>query len=136
MISKMLVPSLYSKPKILTPRQWIPVYLTPKFGLNDSEKEKACLFVDDLLVLLNNHWVHDTEVFAHERLRIQMALLLVIGGCTATRPSALVGKRPLLYEDIELVLVRNPVKGSPSLGMKVNLKNIKRSGGKSREQVS
>jgi hypothetical protein len=65
-----------------------------------------------------------------------MALLLVIGGCTATRPSALVGQMPLLYEDIELVLVRNPVKGSPSLGIKVNLKNIKRSGGKSREQVS
>lgn len=37
-------------------------YLTPRFGLTDLEKEKACLFVDDLLVLLNNHWVHDTEV--------------------------------------------------------------------------
>ncbi|KAI9763366.1 MAG: hypothetical protein M1840_000558 [Geoglossum simile] len=96
-------------------KNWIPLYLTPHFGLNDSEKEKACLFVDDLSVLLNCHWVRDTEIFAHERLRVQMALLLLISGCTATRPVR--GKGPI-----------------PVIAMRLSLKHIKRSGGKSREK--
>jgi hypothetical protein len=71
-------------------------------------------------------------VFAHERLRVQLALLLLISGFTATRPGALVGRKPLLYEHIKLLLVRSPIKGQrPSLAMRVNLAHIKRSGGKS-----
>ena len=109
------------------------MHLTPRFHLDDSEKEKASLFVEDLCVIQNVHWVRDTEVFLHERFRVQMSPLLIIAGCTATRPSALVGKRPLLYEDIQFQVF------SPSIGgqlsrviMTLNLKHIKRSGGKSR----
>ena len=106
--------------------------MTPLFDLDDSEKEKACLFVDDLSVLLNCHWVRDSEVFAHERLRVQMALLLLVSGCTATRPGALIGERPLLYDDIKLFLVwgEGPV---TVIAMRLSLKHIKRSEGKSRE---
>ncbi|KAH0559988.1 hypothetical protein GP486_003490 [Trichoglossum hirsutum] len=111
----------------------IPSYLTPQFGLDDSEKEKACLFVDDLSVLLNCHWVRDTEIFAHERLHVQMAFLLLVSGCTATRPGALVGKRPLLYSDIKLFLVQGEEQ-VPTIAMRLSLKHIKRSGRKSRDR--
>ena len=83
---------------ILTLQQWIPQYLTPLFGLDDLEKEKAGLFVEDLCTLQNGHWVRDTEVFVHKRLRVQMSPFLTLAGCTATWPKALVG---LQYKDIE-----------------------------------
>jgi hypothetical protein len=62
-----------------------------------------------------------------------MALLLLISGCTATRPGALVGKRPLLYDDIKLFLVRDERSSVPVIAMRLSLKHIKRSGGKSKE---
>ncbi|OAA47109.1 hypothetical protein NOR_02745 [Metarhizium rileyi] len=37
---------------------------------NTSKKEKASIFVKDLAVLLNHHWIRDEEVFEHERLRL------------------------------------------------------------------
>ncbi|KAH6667822.1 hypothetical protein B0J14DRAFT_675844, partial [Halenospora varia] len=109
-------------------RNWIPQVLTPTFGLDDSEKEKSGLFVEDLCRLQNAHWVRDTEVFAHERLRVQLSPFLALAGCTATRPKALVGLR---YEDIEFQLFPPRVKGRPPIViMKLNLKRVKRSGGK------
>jgi hypothetical protein len=42
--------------------QWIPAVLTPLFGLDDSEKEKASIFVEDLCFIQTMHWVRDTEV--------------------------------------------------------------------------
>ena len=81
--------------------QWLYTFITPEFSLDTSEKEKAALFVEDLCVLQNGHWVRDTEVFTHKRLRVQMSPLITIAGCTATRLSALVGEKPLLYSDIE-----------------------------------
>ncbi|PVH70401.1 hypothetical protein DL98DRAFT_136727 [Cadophora sp. DSE1049] len=109
-------------------RNWIPQVLTPAFGLDDSEKEKSGLFVEDLCRLQNAHWVRDTEVFAHERLRVQLSPFLSLAGCTATRPKALVGLR---YEDIEFQLFPPRVKGRPPIViMKLNLNRVKRSGGK------
>ncbi|KAI9759771.1 MAG: hypothetical protein M1840_003088 [Geoglossum simile] len=62
-----------------------------------------------------------------------MALLLLISGCTATRPGTLVGKRPLLYNNVKLFLVRG--KGLVLvIAMRLSLKHIKRSGRKSREK--
>ncbi|KAG0645145.1 hypothetical protein D0Z07_9226 [Hyphodiscus hymeniophilus] len=107
-------------------RNWIPT-----LGLDDSEKDKAGLFMEDLCVLQNGHWVRDREVFAHERLRVQQSALLIFAACTSTRPKALVGKRPLLYEDIEFQVFPPPVKGQPPIVILIlNLKHIKRSGGK------
>jgi hypothetical protein len=74
------------------------------------------------------------EVYAHERLRVQLLPLLIIAGCTATRPKALVRKRPLLYKDIEFQVFPSSIKGRlPIIVMKLNLKHIKRSGGKSKK---
>jgi hypothetical protein len=104
------------------------------FGLDDSEKDKARLFVEDLCTLQNGHWVLDTEVYAHERLQVQLSPLLIIAGCTATRPKALVRKRPLLYKDIEFQVFPSLIKGRPLIiVMKLNLKHIKRSSRKSKK---
>jgi hypothetical protein len=69
-------------------------------------------------------------VFAHERLRVQLAANLILAGATATRPGALIGK--LLYEHIEFQLLP-PLPGDsrPRVVLKVMLKHVKRSGGKS-----
>ncbi|KAH0542484.1 hypothetical protein FGG08_003155 [Glutinoglossum americanum] len=62
-----------------------------------------------------------------------MALLLLISDYTATRPGALVGERPLLYNNIKLFLVQG--QGLvPVIAMRLSLKHIKRSGGKSRKK--
>ncbi|KAK3934194.1 hypothetical protein QBC46DRAFT_368380 [Diplogelasinospora grovesii] len=37
---------------------------------NTFKKEKAGIFVEDLAVLLNHHWIRDEEVFAYKRLRL------------------------------------------------------------------
>ncbi|KFY79510.1 hypothetical protein V499_01506 [Pseudogymnoascus sp. VKM F-103] len=111
--------------------QWIPQYLE----LDTSEKEKYALFVDDLCNLQHGNWVNDTELYPHERLRVQESLLMDFGGCTSSRPKALVGKRPLLYSDITFHLFPSMVKGKrPIIVMTLNLKHIKRSGGKSKKK--
>lgn len=46
--------------------------------------------VDDFYLLLHHHWVLDTSAFPEERQRVQLALLVLFQGGTATRPSALV----------------------------------------------
>jgi hypothetical protein len=77
--------------------------------------------------------VRDTEVFLHKQFWVQMSPLLIIASCTATRPSALVRKRPLLYKDIEFQVFSPSIRGQLSrVIMTLNLKHIKRSGGKSR----
>ncbi|KAK3939621.1 hypothetical protein QBC46DRAFT_342346 [Diplogelasinospora grovesii] len=86
---------------------WILTYVTPTYGLDTSKKEKAGIFVKDLAVLLNHHWIRDEEVFAHERLRLR-------------------------YEHLEFQLFP-PLSGDerPRIVLKVNLEHIKRSGGQS-----
>ncbi|KAH8758036.1 hypothetical protein F5883DRAFT_364281, partial [Diaporthe sp. PMI_573] len=109
-------------------RNWIHTYVTPTYGLDTTKKEKAGLFVEDLAMLLYHHWVRDEEIFAHERLRVQLAANLILAGATATRPGALIGQ--LLYERLEFQLF-SALSGEvrPRVVMKVYLKHIKRSGG-------
>jgi len=117
-------------PRKTNGQQWIHVYLTPTYGLDTSKKEKAGIFVEDLAILLNHHWIRDKEVFAHERLRVQLAANLILAGATATRPGALIGQ--LLYKHIEFQLFPPlPEEERLHVVLKVNLKHIKRSGGES-----
>lgn len=46
--------------------------------------------VDDLLILLQNHWIDDVTTFADERQRIQLALLLLTAAVTASRSCSLI----------------------------------------------
>ena len=111
-------------------RQWIHTYLTPTYGLDTTRKEKAGIFVEDLAALLNYHWIRDSEVFAHERLRVQLATNLILAGATATRPGALIGQ--LRYEHLEFQLFPPLASGErPRVVLRVNLEHIKRSGGRS-----
>jgi hypothetical protein len=75
--------------------------------------------------------VRDTEVYAHERLRVQLSPFLDLAGCTATRPKALVDVQ---YKDIEFQLFPPPIKGRPPIiVMRLNLKRVKRTGGKKKK---
>jgi hypothetical protein len=106
--------------------QWLP-----QLKLDNSDREKGALFVKDLRVLQHGLWVRDTEVFPHERLRVQESPLNIGTAGTATRPAALVRKKPLLYRHIEFQLFPPPREGLPPLVVLVlNLKHIKRSGGR------
>jgi hypothetical protein len=49
--------------------------------------------VDDLFLIQHHHWVMDTSIFPDERQRLQLALLILLGAYTATRPAALVYKK-------------------------------------------
>lgn len=112
------------------PCQWIPVTLTPALSLDTSAKNKSGLYVADLDLLLHHHWVLDVETFAHERLRVQLAAILVLAGATSTRPGALIGG--LCYKDVEFhVFPPAPGDRRARVGMVVNLTKTKRSAGKS-----
>lgn len=71
--------------------------------------------------------MRDKEVFVHERLRLQLALVLIIAGATSTRPGALMRLR---YKDITFALFP-PRSGEPRphLTMKLRLRETKTRGG-------
>jgi len=48
--------------------------------------------VDDVYLVLHHHWVLDISVFPDERQRLQLALLILFGAYTTSRPAALVYK--------------------------------------------
>ncbi|KAK7937639.1 uncharacterized protein PG986_014507 [Apiospora aurea] len=107
---------------------WIHAVLTPMFDLDTSKKDKAGLFVSDLDLILHHHWVKDEEVYAHERLRVQLALILIVAGATSTRPDALIGH--LRYRDVLFQLFPPGDGGTRSrLGLVVDLVNVKKTGG-------
>ncbi|ETS84054.1 hypothetical protein PFICI_05930 [Pestalotiopsis fici W106-1] len=100
--------------------------LKPRYNLSEEQKAKAGLYVEDLDILLSHHWLSDTEVFPHERLRLQLAILLTIAGATSSRPTALLSLR---YRDLEFA-VFPPTKGlgRSQLTLTVRLTNTKRRG--------
>ena len=110
--------------------QWIRTYLTPKYDLDTSSKEKAGIYIEDIAILLHHNWIRDEQQFAHERLRVQLSANLILAGATATRPGALIGK--LLYENLEFQ-VFPPIRGGfqPRIALIVNLEHIKRAAGSS-----
>jgi hypothetical protein len=106
----------------------MPQYLPREYGLEISDKEKACIYVADLLVYIHGNWVRDTQVYVFERLRIQRPLLWLFGGFTTTRPFALLST---LYKDVRLTLVRGKDR-MPVLALTLRLENVKRSEGEDR----
>ena len=76
----------------------------------------------------------DKEIFAHERLRVQLAAILILAGCTSTRPGTLIGQ--LLYKYVEFQVFPPPCKGKrPRIAMKINLEHVKRSAGQSDPKI-
>jgi hypothetical protein len=52
-------------------------------------RRKETLSAEDLGILLRWHWMYDTAVYTHERLRVQMALLMLFSAFTGTRPGVM-----------------------------------------------
>ncbi|KAJ2984138.1 hypothetical protein NUW58_g6135 [Xylaria curta] len=101
-------------------------YLAEKHQLRTEEKVKSALYVQDLAILLNYHWIRDTEVFSHERLRLQLAAMLILSGPTSSRPTAI---SRIKYKDITFALFPSQ-EGRPYLTMRVRLTETKTRGGK------
>ncbi|KAM0539694.1 hypothetical protein ACHAO7_011929 [Fusarium culmorum] len=115
-------------------RNWLRTYLTPKFKLDTSKKEKSAISVDTLSLLLTHHWIDDERIFQHERLRIQHAAMLIIAGATSTRPGALIGA--LLYKHLEFQVFL-PLEGEnrSQLALIVRLEDVKRTAGEKEPKV-
>lgn len=92
------------------------------------KKDKSGLFVDDLDRMLYHLWVSNTDTVWHERLRAQVALIMIIAGATSTRPDALIGH--VRYEHVEFQVFR-PLDGSSHerIGLIVNLEHVKAKAG-------
>ncbi|KAK5997541.1 hypothetical protein PT974_02904 [Cladobotryum mycophilum] len=73
---------------------YIEQFLTERYNLDKSGGEKPVMNVDDLYRAQYTHWVSDQAIFADERQRIQLALLILIQAYTATRPRVLTYRKP------------------------------------------
>lgn len=87
--------------------------------------------VEDLRCVLRHHWAYDQEIYATERQRVQMSLLLLLSAFTSSRPGAILqsgcakgSNRALRYRDVELMLLPNPTPGKRDLWvMKVTFRH-------------
>jgi hypothetical protein len=100
------------------------------------------MYVQDLYAVLHALWVDDTKAL-HGRIRVQLSLILLLSGATATRPGALIksgsargSNKALSYEHVTLLKVRDTTdRECSTIVAKVNLVHIKNSRGKGRRYV-
>ena len=52
-------------------------------------RDKPVAHIDDVLLILNHHWVLDTEAYPDGQQRLQVALLILLMVYTASRPGAI-----------------------------------------------
>lgn len=90
--------------------------------MDPTQTPKESINVDDLHHLLKYLWTRDTHVYAVERQRIQQALITLLIALTTVRPGAIVesssyrgSNEALLYRDVALRLVRDPVEPSQTV---------------------
>lgn len=105
--------------------QFIRGILTEKHKLSTEVKEKTALYVEDLCVYLNTLWAYDEETFEHERHRVQLPLALIFAGCSAGRPSAVLG---LKYKDLQFVLMPAGPGRPPQVALVVDFTRLKGNG--------
>ena len=93
------------------------------FNLSTEKKPKPIVRAEDEFELLKTLWGTSRVPMDHERLRVQLALLIQLAGITGSRPGALMS---LTYGDFALSLLRDP-KGSewPRLIVDVTFNNTK-----------
>ena len=96
--------------------------LAQEHGLDDSETDKPLLNAGDCSKILRCHSVMDTNHFPHERQRVEVAILLLLAVVTGSRPKALLG---IMYEDIDLFVLRDKTTGQVALTLQLRLKKIK-----------
>lgn len=72
--------------------------------------------ITDLAIIMHYLWLDDPTILSSERQRVQLAFIMLIMAYSGSRPGALMDNkngeeqcRGLLYDDIELVLIRDPL---------------------------
>ena len=79
--------------------------LAKEFKLNTEKKPKPIIRAEDEFELLKTLWGTSKLVMEHERLRVQLALIIQLAGITGNRPQALLSLR---YEHLKVTLLRDP----------------------------
>lgn len=74
------------------------------------------------MICLNHLFAYDEDTLAHERFRVYIPLIMILGGCAAARPSAMLS---LKYKDFKFVLVPGDRSCPPRLGLQVTFTNLK-----------
>ena len=101
---------------VLISQQYITQPLTKEHGFDLSVAPKPTMTTEDLAIIIHYRWVHDSSIFPIERQRVQFAFVMLLIAYTGSRPGALMNTesgeeskaKGLRYEDIELVLLRDP----------------------------
>ena len=109
-------------PTSLTQVQFINGPLAKEHELDEAETDKPVLEAENLLELLRCHWITDTNVFPHERQRVQLATILLIAAFTGSRPGALLS---IKYRDLDIFVLQDPNPGEKKLPLQVRLENTK-----------
>jgi hypothetical protein len=84
--------------------------LAKKHGLNAHNKEKPCMYVENLKEVLRANLTTTKKRYKHNRIRMQIQLYLQLTGFTANRPETLL---KLCYRHIKSTLLRDP-EGGPN----------------------
>ena len=90
--------------------------------MDPTQTLKESINVDDLYHLLIFLWTRDTHVYPVERQRVQQALITLLIALTTVRQGAIIESssyygtnEALLYRDVTLRLVRDPIEPSQTV---------------------
>ena len=86
-------------------REQIRQRLAAEFKLATEKKPKPIMRAKDEFELLKTLWTLSEMALDHERLRVQLVLILQLAGITGNRPGALLSLR---YENLKVTLLRDP----------------------------
>ena len=76
-----------------------------EFDLKTGKKPKPIVRAEDEFELLRTLWGSAEVVMEHERLRVELDLILKLAGITGNRPEALLGLR---WKHVKMALLRDP----------------------------
>lgn len=102
--------------------QFIIKLLTQEHDLNNSEMNKLLLNVKDFLKMLRCHWVMNINFFSHERQWMQIVTLLLLIAIIDSRSETLLS---IIYDDIDLFMLRDKTTSEIALILQLRLKKIK-----------
>ncbi|KAK4551680.1 hypothetical protein LTR86_010967 [Recurvomyces mirabilis] len=98
--------------------------LVAEFNLSAEKEAKPIMRAEDEFELLKTLWESPEMTLQHERLRVQLALMIQLAGITGSRPGAL---RRLQYKDLKIALLPNSGGGEqPRLVMDFTFQHTKR----------
>ncbi|KAK0858530.1 hypothetical protein LTR87_017760 [Friedmanniomyces endolithicus] len=98
--------------------------LIEEFNLSTAKDEKPIMRAEDEFELLKTLWESPEVGLQHERLQVQLALMIQLAGITGNRPGAL---RRLQYKDLKIALLPDRAGGDwPRLVMDFTFQHTKR----------